>query len=460
MGRRGDVMRSDRLKQVMLEIDPNFDEKSIGFNKFSRFVSEAGKKGLLQLQKMENGQYEIVPGKGAKKGEERRGGEGGRRPERGRGDRGRGTGESRGSSDSSRAREGEGLREAPASAGEGEGRAPAGAGLPAPDRGSLAAAYSLLRQAITELLADEDSDAVRDSDVKRRMLALQAGFDEADLGFPKFSRFLKQAHDHEVIDLRKAEGGNYEVALGPKTAPPEGPAALQLAGAGTDGPAAMTGTKVAVSGMDVPVASRLRPREGPVHGRAGGDEPPPFLEGQVVSRPRREGALTASERTGVSPGEALDPVALRLPTEPDSVVQYLTNSYGGVGKKTAETLVDALGDRLFVVLQTDPARVAQLLPPARAEKLFEGWTADFARRRERFGEGQGTPHGEHPRPTPFEPLRTGAPEEGSTRVEMEEPVAAGIPAEAVAAPTSRGDDFGGEPPSLLQPRLRRTRGGR
>jgi hypothetical protein len=45
-------------------------------------------------------------------------------------------------------------------------------------------------------------------------------------------------------------------------------------------------------------------------------------------------------------------------------------------------------------------------------------------------------------------------------VEMEEPVAAGIPAEAVAAPTSRGDDFGGEPPSLLQPRLRRTRGGR
>ncbi|MEJ2336814.1 MAG: NYN domain-containing protein [Gemmatimonadales bacterium] len=30
---RGDVMRSDRLKQVMVELDPSFDEKSIGFTK-------------------------------------------------------------------------------------------------------------------------------------------------------------------------------------------------------------------------------------------------------------------------------------------------------------------------------------------------------------------------------------------------------------------------------------------
>ena len=65
MGRRGDVMRSDRLKQVMLEVDPAFDEKSFGFNKFSRFVSEAARRGLIGTRRMENGQYEILQIDGA-----------------------------------------------------------------------------------------------------------------------------------------------------------------------------------------------------------------------------------------------------------------------------------------------------------------------------------------------------------------------------------------------------------
>ena len=42
MARNGDVMRSDRLKQVMQQIDPNFDERNAGFNRFSKFVLEAG----------------------------------------------------------------------------------------------------------------------------------------------------------------------------------------------------------------------------------------------------------------------------------------------------------------------------------------------------------------------------------------------------------------------------------
>ena len=42
MARNGDVMRSDRLKQVMQQIDPNFDERNAGFNRFSKFVMEAG----------------------------------------------------------------------------------------------------------------------------------------------------------------------------------------------------------------------------------------------------------------------------------------------------------------------------------------------------------------------------------------------------------------------------------
>ena len=41
MKKNGDVMRSDRLKQVMQEIDSSFDEKDLGMSKFSRFVQVA-----------------------------------------------------------------------------------------------------------------------------------------------------------------------------------------------------------------------------------------------------------------------------------------------------------------------------------------------------------------------------------------------------------------------------------
>ena len=37
MKRNGDVMRSDRLKQVMQEIDSSFNEKDLGMSKFSQF---------------------------------------------------------------------------------------------------------------------------------------------------------------------------------------------------------------------------------------------------------------------------------------------------------------------------------------------------------------------------------------------------------------------------------------
>ncbi len=56
---RGDVMRSDRLKQVMVELDPSFDEKSIGFTKYNKYLSEASSRGLITLRKLENGQFEV-----------------------------------------------------------------------------------------------------------------------------------------------------------------------------------------------------------------------------------------------------------------------------------------------------------------------------------------------------------------------------------------------------------------
>src|SRR4029079_15867127 len=59
MKRNNDVMRSDRLKQVMQEIDNSFDEKNLGISKFSRFCQEAAQRGLLSVTKLENGQLEV-----------------------------------------------------------------------------------------------------------------------------------------------------------------------------------------------------------------------------------------------------------------------------------------------------------------------------------------------------------------------------------------------------------------
>jgi hypothetical protein len=60
MARNGDVMRSDRLKQVMQQIDPNFDERNAGFNRFSKFVSDAAPRAA-QGAKLDNGQFEVAP---------------------------------------------------------------------------------------------------------------------------------------------------------------------------------------------------------------------------------------------------------------------------------------------------------------------------------------------------------------------------------------------------------------
>jgi hypothetical protein len=71
---------------------------------------------------------------------------------------------------------------------------------------------------------------------------------------------------------------------------------------------------------------------------------------------------------------------MEFPAGRDAVIQYLT-AYEGVGRKTAETLVDAFGDdKIFGVFGSDPSRIQGLLPPARAEKVLEGWRVDLARR--------------------------------------------------------------------------------
>ncbi len=369
MADRNDVMRSDRLKQVMMEIDPSFDEGGYGFSKFSRFITEAASKNLVQLRKMDNGQYEVAP---------YRDGGGSRRSERGDERSGR---KSRGRREDRRDR-----TEAPE-----KQETPREESKPAEneaDGNPLEAAYGLLTRAL-EALRDDGRHPARDSDVKRRMLELEKGFDEAELGFSKFSRFLRQAHDHEIVDLHKQDGGNYEVSLRGTTTPEQtSPSAAKEQ---VESPEQDDEVREAEASADGPVVRELRPEDvvdsgapgrrlGPRGGttrRRSDDAPPPLFEGQAASQPSSgEGTASAAD---------VDASALGLPTDPEAQIRYLSNSYKGVGKKTAEALVEKFGEELFNVLQADPERVSEAIPSNRAERVLEAWQEDLERRQQSAG---------------------------------------------------------------------------
>ena len=217
MKKRGDVMRSDRLKQVMQEIDASFDEKNVGMNRFSKFVDEAKRKGLLTATKLENGQYEIDLGSSAPGGEralppipggadERRG------RERAAHDRAKASGEGR-----SRGRRGRG-----GGRGAEAESAPAPSGAPprdgaAPDL-SLAEAFDLLKRVLREMDARAPT-MVGEDDVRERMAELHGNAQDPLFHRPRFGRLLRQAQDAGLVDLSKNERG-FEIALKAEAAAP------------------------------------------------------------------------------------------------------------------------------------------------------------------------------------------------------------------------------------------------
>jgi uncharacterized protein (TIGR00288 family) len=410
-----DVMRSDRLKQVLLEMDPTFDEKSLGFQKFNKFLQEAASRGLLSLRKQDNGQFEVGPpsADGAEAAADL---SEARETRRSRGRRGRGRRDEPRREEPRRDQlelpEDAGARvdePQPKVAAAQPDRAPAAeeaakpaaeATKPAPEvaqpkpeaakpepeaaraasrrggrakpepaaaeaaagGGDLNGSYSLLRRATSDLVR-KNGPAVRDSDVKRRMLELEAGWDEANLGFSKFSRFLRQAHDAQVITLRKLENGNYDVLLSdghepeeerggrrergrgrdrtrrertdrapepPSEAPRETVAAASPAGrdaepaagekvgsraaparptAAAEKPAAGQSTAAAATPAPAPAAA-LGFRRGS-RGRGAPSGPPPLLEGQAarVSKP----AGVAEPQSAVKSEPAAEPAAASSP---------------------------------------------------------------------------------------------------------------------------------------------------
>jgi uncharacterized protein (TIGR00288 family) len=399
---RDDVMRSDRLKQVMQELDPNFEEGAIGFSKFSKFLTEASSRGLVELTKVGNGQYEIGPGKGRS---------------------GRAEGESRGS------RRGRGGRGGRGGRSEGSAAAPerSAALAPAdPTEDPLEDAYGLLRTAL-ERLREAGRYPARDSDVKRKILEDRPEFDEAELGFAKFSKFLAQAEEHGVVRTERGEAG-IDVLLADGAAQrapsaPDGAEQVPDAFGSRDDEPAYPSTyddeerewqPQGDEPQQQPVASQpvvidilpehdeggrgLGPRRGSTR-RRGADEPPPLFAGQVVpsdsgahrsgsggtsavhvsSDPAIGGSSAVMTTTEPSAGGG-DLEGLGLPSEPDAIVRYLTHRYKGVGEKTAETLVETFGVGLFAALRDDPDAVARVLPAGRGEQLLDAWKADYERR--------------------------------------------------------------------------------
>lgn len=265
MKRNGDVMRADRLKQVMQQIDSSFDEKNLGMSKFTRFVQEAAHRGILMSHKMDNGQLEVdLPKPGAATAPAPAEGSTAEAPaaaaavgtvpareprsRRGRGGRGRDRDERRPrvervdgqdvtAAGEQVATEPTTTTEPPAqselsfvahaapAARTTDDRAPAAAAEAPPARPFVPVetpsdgigaggmrltrdeAFGLMRRAVDHIASH--GGGTRASDVRRVAREL-LGRDSESLSEKNFTRILKDAHDSDIIDLRR-RGDDYEV---------------------------------------------------------------------------------------------------------------------------------------------------------------------------------------------------------------------------------------------------------
>jgi hypothetical protein len=222
----------------MQEIDSTFDEKDLGMAKFSRFAQEAAQRGLIRVTKLENGQMEVdVAGDGkavangaaaaapevASRPRLERDGEtaeesAARRSRRGRGGRGRGRErEPRAEGAVASLTPAEGTQhfspslEAPVAAPPATQAPAARSAEPemVGERLTRDEALSLLKRSVAELTTSADSP-VPASAVRRKAREL-LGRDSETLDERFFARILRDAHDADLIDLRK-RGDDFEVA--------------------------------------------------------------------------------------------------------------------------------------------------------------------------------------------------------------------------------------------------------
>jgi len=316
-----DVMRSDRLKQVMQELDPSFSEKDAGFSKYSKFLQEAARRGLLKLNKLENGQYEIVLGANANvpPDVERAARESESDAERVRASRRRGSRGGRGGRGGSGGSAG--------SPGSGPSAAAAGEGV------SLAEAFDLLRRTLTDLgaVGDESTDA----DQARERMGELSDAEDPIFESRRFHRFLRQAHDAGMIDLVKSDEGAYLLRLRPAPVAAEAGEADAAVGGddesagrrprterGERGGRSRRGRRRREDGEPTAGGTEVGAVHNEVESRPARPEPrPPVADTPVPKRegePRRNPRFRHGSRAGSSPPAVTPPTesAPQAPSEP------------------------------------------------------------------------------------------------------------------------------------------------
>ncbi len=334
MVRNGDVMRADRLKQVMQDIDSTFDEKNLGMSKFSRFVQEAAQRGLISLSKMDNGQLEVGPVQPAQgaaesvpaqappasasddrasaatdreaKAHGERAEERGRRSRRGGRGRGR---EVRGARDSGPVADALTEAAAPAAAVAPVESAVAerhedGAAIGASgERLTRDEAFDLVRRAVLAL--QHGDEAVRASDIRGKAFEL-LGRESESLSERNFARILRDAHDADVIDLRR-RGDDYEVVPASSATP----VAQQLNAAAAATRAAAPAPASTASGPAAPRGLGVRGvRRGGLHARPAAPPAELLSVGIVDVRP---GATSAAPEPSAEPVHPSDQAVELVP---------------------------------------------------------------------------------------------------------------------------------------------------
>src|SRR5437879_1432719 len=205
MTAHNDVMRSDRLKQVMQEIDPNFEEKDAGYSRFSKFVVDAAHRGLIALTKLDNGQYEIALGPEVS--------DAAAQP----------AGAPAIASTQAAEREPRGASRGRSRGGRSGGRGGRGGG--GGGGGAFDGAVTLIKQALGRLGGEERP--VSAEELRETVNSRQPG-DREPFEPARLQQVLRKAHDREIVDLSKEEDGGYRVKLRGESmpAPASDPAAL------------------------------------------------------------------------------------------------------------------------------------------------------------------------------------------------------------------------------------------
>jgi hypothetical protein len=82
-------------------------------------------------------------------------------------------------------------------------------------------------------------------------------------------------------------------------------------------------------------------------------------------------ADTAAEATASASGSGGD-----LSPEQRQLVEKMARGYQGVGRRTAERLVEEFGDRVLEVIDNEPGRIESVLPRGRAQAVIDGRRAE------------------------------------------------------------------------------------